>query len=1508
MLFLLLRSALSTFINDTTIVQITGDNASYELGPGANGVILNLRDGTPILTITAPGPRVAFTLRFDDDDYRATEVSFSFSNVDVTFACDDQIRFKAGELSATNTRFYSTKSMIVEYTGLSDSVMDLSSLENAFGIQGIFSLYLNCTATFRPKIYVPCSNSTLSLTLNTDSFTVTTFSANYSVFDTKTLDIVLQFSDDQEAIVNTQSTSSVRGDLTLYGHGLRVLFDNSFRNITQSQFNISLFCEIVHIPYQTLPPHIFRFIDSNFTERADQVILYDNWMRYCVYDDDTPCDVHGTYPLRVDATQPIHIPALASIAYVLCTSTTPTFLYTNISAPLLSFTGGTCKATVLQFAQGITPTGGLSFDDVTVSFESPSSLNFSLQYFQIGPNTALNPNNLISRVAISQLFNCSDDFYFTQIYSDGGLFYRKWSLASGGTLAVHTLRAFSEVDITNDFVKFTGWPYNFDNTLVNNFLLFYVDIIRFNITGTPSQQTFRGGVTFFMIAANDTNPACIEFDLHTSDLKNGTLGPVQLITYGPNNVLRHHFDVLSTSVVNFTDAAFVAYCLLDAPVCLYFDKDVCQPAVNGFAAQVLPTLSYQIPKGKRYVFTLPHDMADNEINFVFANDSATDLGFVGLSFQRITLNIPSADRLTSLSLENVGLNLTGCQIYQFTNYTDLDSELDFGSSVVQVTKELALTWNRTLDLYVNQKIQYSGQSLVLKSRLGHPSTEELSSVFFSDSGWNLSSELFINRVSHFAIESSSENVVFNCSDSSIYPIEFISFVNSTLKIDLSFATLPSSQFAGATNVSAAATDLSVNLIHPFSYYDSSARAVFSATPPVQVNSYRNCSICLSSDGQSDCDISTSFFLREQYTPNASYVIPPGFRYFVHTSVNNTIFEIANNSANDTSINGHSFTISLLINQPPDNLSLGIEHADVVIANQANLSITLQQLVLVDIRLSSPVYLLFTVTETARIEMDVFDALMHNVFGSGNLKVLGTLHLIDSLDASLESIEFSSSGCTLNVRIVFTVESIQIPQNQFSNIVIGALTEFSSLLRIVNLTVDASTSLLGDLTVRIDSPNQYLAIGPEWSHVNSIANRIVIDVGPDVARGRVIYDSSVSIATFFALSPKIGLIENQTALSCYYGSGDFPGCLASDVDMRPVECVDDVCVVNENRTFVVYGENSFSFVDFVNVSLLFVEGITINLTDAPASLNLTVGAAFGNTDTVVVALGGDGQTLRGLAVTDPVNITVPTKNFVLTVDNFSVDYRSFKRFFKDVGVFVSRASLKVKNQFLLDEETRYSQIVLSSEGWRLFGNENAWNTTLSLGSATLVVPTAMSRFTVSADDYSLRASLSLFLKTPNASVVVDSSVLDVYRYNGNTLTVNAAVSAVLTHSFKYFPVGLIKTGSSVSILYVPLTNVLKRCFWANSPTECTIPDFIPMPASSGIIFEPAASLVLELHGEPTLILLNTSASNITIFGNRKRLWVSFEISEAALNDLQLKVSPDWFVSFGLFLTRFPRFDI
>jgi hypothetical protein len=490
-------------------------------------------------------------------------------------------------------------------------------------------------------------------------------------------------------------------------------------------------------------------------------------------------------------------------------------------------------------------------------------------------------------------------------------------------------------------------------------------------------------------------------------------------------------------------------------------------------------------------------------------------------------------------------------------FISIKSDINFHDSAMSVTNQLALTWNRTLDLYVGKKVLFSGAVQILKSRSGCPSTDELANITFSEDGWILSPQLSVSRLPRFIVESASDSLLLmvSAAATSVPPIELVSLVNATVKFDLSFASPPSSTFTGQTLVSAAAVDLSVDLIHPFADYDAPARSVFAAVPPVAVNSYCNCSICLSTDGEDDCGLRDPFFLRERSTPGVPFTIPPGFRYSVHTSIDGAAFEIAATSARVAAITAAGRGLSLRLADAPPDLALGLSSAAVTITDTAALSVA--DLSLSAVSLASSTSFSLTVAGTAQIDMDVFDSLIRGIFSGGRLRVLGTLVLSDTDNASLSAVVFSSGGCTLQATLAGAPASIAIPQDHFDRVIVGVRSAFPNDFRTVNLTTDGSGSVRGNVTIRIDSANVYLVIGAEWSRVSLIARRVVLDAS--VGRGRVVFDASVAVAALFDARPPIGLIEEQTAPSCFFGVGAFPACLAFAADLRPVACAADVCV-------------------------------------------------------------------------------------------------------------------------------------------------------------------------------------------------------------------------------------------------------------------------------------------------------------------------------------------------------------
>jgi hypothetical protein len=67
---------------------------------------------------------------------------------------------------------------------------------------------------------------------------------------------------------------------------LRVQAADEFTRITSAVYNITFFCDLISVPWDRSIFHarLFNFSHSSWGLRSDQPILYNDEMRYCVYE------------------------------------------------------------------------------------------------------------------------------------------------------------------------------------------------------------------------------------------------------------------------------------------------------------------------------------------------------------------------------------------------------------------------------------------------------------------------------------------------------------------------------------------------------------------------------------------------------------------------------------------------------------------------------------------------------------------------------------------------------------------------------------------------------------------------------------------------------------------------------------------------------------------------------------------------------------------------------------------------------------------------------------------------------------------------------------------------------------------------------------------------------------------------------------------------------------------------------------------------------------------------
>jgi hypothetical protein len=228
---------------------------------------------------------------------------------------------------------------------------------------------------------------------------------------------------------------------------------------------------------------------------------------------------------------------------------------------------------------------------------------------------------------------------------------------------------------------------------------------------------------------------------------------------------------------------------------------------------------------------------------------------------------------------------------------------------------------------------------------------------------------------------------------------------------------------------------------------------------------------------------------------------------------------------------------------------------------------------------------------------------------------------------------------------------------------------------------------------------------------------------------------------------------------------------------------------------------------------------------------------------------------------------------VTFNSLVVDFKCFKRFWKDTGVFTDPAVLTVNRMLTLDEEIRYHQVIFQPGGWQLIGDENAWNTTLFANAPTLSFVTAVSNLTIAANVTELPRGLDLFVKTPGAYIQADRSLLNILKYNDHVIALNSVAKTTFVHPFREPPEPyLLQNGANVSMLYQPLTDRVGLCVFAQNAGECTT-SFTPIAAGADQLFPPAGRVELELHADATFILTNNSAADISVVGNSFNLRIT-----------------------------------
>lgn len=1507
-----LALARTEYIKEPGFYQIPTDQSEmvYVFESGAEeGVTLNLKDGCRMLTFkretTLSTP--SFTLRFDDDDYTGGLLDLTFDGVHVTFDCEDEIRFSVSRMTATNTEFSSTKAMVATYESVLDLQFDLPSFISGFGSGGVLFNYLVSTTVTHPKVKAVMDHTVEYVKFVHDKFYLITQTGQKYIFDDdKNFSFVLVFNDDEAIQCQTEEgLERVEGDVCLYGKGLKLMFTDDWLSVKSADSPIIIYAELVDCEWESsLPPGLFTFVNEDFEEIDDQVILYKGWERWCIYDGDTPCDVHGTYPHPVDPSG-IDISGGIHIAYVLCTQSDPIFHYTSDSAPSVTFIGETKKALTLNF-DGASPTENITFDNIgDVTF---NSVTINCKSFAFLSDAQLEKGAKDVVKITTSMFNCSQQFFADCVQRSGSILDGNLVISNGGTLAIHGLKEFDDVQVSADsvelFEKKTS-VLNIPADYKDCKLRLYTEDQFFNMTAFPENGKIRGGIEVYLL--KKYGKGNVTFEHNWRDVTTPSITPaVSLYAFSNWCTIKHTFDTIDPKILTFDKDQFHVISWLDTEVCLYLEGQTpCTPPGDGYADVIIDG-KYEVPEGIRYIYTLPENL-DPSTTIVMTKSSATHLGFKSSRDVDINLETEDAHYLQGLYIELCELHINDkgtSQTITLDEYTNIDGKLWLNGKKMTVEGSLSLSWEAIRDFFEQTDVSFTGKTMYLKGRADRPGKNEMTTIQFLENSWNFSTaDHFLNipvgHVTSFTVETYTEDLTLDVSTHGTYvvaPINLVCLSGAEVRLDDSYWGIDEGRFHSPSIISKGpdvTTD--VKVVHPFRDLDEESKKVFDVVLPVLAYSYTNCTICLSDDGKGNCNLDPEqvpYYVKAKVDDKDQYTIPFGYRFDLYVEhIGSTLIVPSDVIANfELSISANDAGLKISLPDSQQTIShmkwkiaaaLGVE----LVVSGDSYTWFMESLELSDVTFVNPQNKKFTIhaSNQAIIDMDVFEEMTNEKGVFHDAVSTPLLYLRDTDKEYLDGIEFNNKGCKLTIHKKSSEVTLDIVQDSRSELVkLGVNTPWTDdRPRLIPLTVaPGTTSVLGELTVSIEEKNVYLYVGEDWAASGlSITNRVtVIDTLVGAEKGRIIYHQDVPVEKFFDVEgDDVGLINEQTSTVCLSTSDSFSMCYAREDDFLPVLCEDGVCKINESRTYVVAvldGKANLVFSENVEATTQFVTNFNLVMDSVPESVSLSVSRLEGDA-TIALKFNNAAKTLRALTIANPIGIDAP-EGFCLTANTLSLDFQSFKRFFRDVGIFAKEGSLDLKNYLQIKEDARYHEIGFTPEGWSLVGNENAWNTTLKpIGSASLAFETNSPKITLTGADDQLRESVILYMNAANSQVVIDRTFMNIAKHNNEEVSIHGVIATTLVHSYPKRP-DFIKLGENVKESYVPLTDTLSYCLYDMNSKDCTDPEYTPVKASSFLYIPAAKQARLVLTVDSNLGIHDGSAMDVIITGNNHKVYFSNDV--------------------------------
>ncbi|OHT17376.1 hypothetical protein TRFO_41047 [Tritrichomonas foetus] len=409
------------FVNTTDTVTIDKmGELKYEIGPGANGVEFVFVKSTLLYLTGVSSEKIKITFTFHDDDYHNTPFFLETNNIDITFNCDDPIVFSLRTLNAHKTIFGSTKKVNGHITSNSDCIFDYESFVSAFGPGGVFSTADGgLFSDYHSELQVDLPEDLLEITFSTSAFFVELQNGEKDSFSSvleKNFNVILK--SDLEEITIDASTSTIEGNITILAPKAIITATDRFKNVATATFPVSISCEIILLPYESLPDNIFTFVNEDLEPKDDQIIMMDGYRRYCLYkESSTKCDIHGTIPKAYSSA--ITVETGKFISYTICTSEAPTIIHDTNSASSLEIIGNNDSRDVnLQIKDVNALSGNFSLENVNIAFTAPQT-QLNIKNVFIGKDVTFpNPQQWkMVDFVVSESFNSTFDWYLNFVES-----------------------------------------------------------------------------------------------------------------------------------------------------------------------------------------------------------------------------------------------------------------------------------------------------------------------------------------------------------------------------------------------------------------------------------------------------------------------------------------------------------------------------------------------------------------------------------------------------------------------------------------------------------------------------------------------------------------------------------------------------------------------------------------------------------------------------------------------------------------------------------------------------------------------------------------------------------------------------------------------------------------------------------------------------------------------------------------------------------------------------------